>query len=72
MACAVDSPSGNDFEATYSPWPLRMYVIENGTIKFISRPENGTHNVMELRGWLEERGRIGRGEEGRGMRVVRW
>ena len=40
---------------TSAPWPIRLYVIENGVIQFISAPTDCTHDVSELRAWLEKR-----------------
>ena len=38
-----------------APWPIRLYVIENGVMQFISSPTECTHDVSELRLWLEQR-----------------
>lgn len=38
-----------------SAWPIRLYVIENGTMQFISAPTDCAHDVSELRAWLEKR-----------------
>jgi len=32
-----------------------MYVIEDGTVQFISAPTECAHDVRELRAWLEKR-----------------
>ena len=54
----VDNPeTGNPFESKYAPWPIRIYVIENGVMQFISSPTNCEHDVTELRAWLEHRHR---------------
>ena len=37
-----------------APWPIRLYVIEN-VMQFISSPTECTHDVSELRLWLEQR-----------------
>ena len=56
LKIAVDGPEeGNLFEKAYAPWPVRMFVIEDGTMQFISAPTECSHNVGELREWLEER-----------------
>lgn len=38
-----------------APWPIRLYVIDNGTMQFISAPTDCAHDVSELRAWLEKR-----------------
>lgn len=56
MKVLVDNPEkGNPFEAAFSPWPIRIYVIENGIMQFISEPTDCAHDVGELRAWLEKR-----------------
>ena len=56
MKVLVDDPEqGNLFEVAYAPWPIRIYAIENGVVKFISAPTDCTHDVTELRTWLEQR-----------------
>ncbi len=56
MQVVVDDPEqGNPFESAYAPWPIRIYVIENRVMQFISAPTDCTHDVNELRMWLEQR-----------------
>ena len=56
MAVVVDDPTrGNPFQSAYAPWPIRIYVIENGKMQYISAPENCAHDVTELRAWLAQR-----------------
>mmetsp|Transcript_25911 Transcript_25911/g.40658 ORF Transcript_25911/g.40658 Transcript_25911/m.40658 type:complete len:134 (+) Transcript_25911:1603-2004(+) len=56
MKVLVDNPeNGNLFGEAYAPWPIRLYVIENGTMQFISAPTDCAHDVSELRAWLEKR-----------------
>mmetsp|Transcript_9079 Transcript_9079/g.13683 ORF Transcript_9079/g.13683 Transcript_9079/m.13683 type:complete len:120 (+) Transcript_9079:1509-1868(+) len=56
MKVLVDDPEhSNLFEVAYSPWPIRLYVIENGMMRFISAPTDCAHDVSELRAWLEKR-----------------
>ena len=38
-----------------APCPIRLYVIENGMMRFISAPTDCAHDVSELRAWLEKR-----------------
>ncbi|GMI51026.1 hypothetical protein TeGR_g12658 [Tetraparma gracilis] len=53
---ALDDPAGgNAFGEAYSPWPIRMYVVEGGVLQFISEPRGCSHDVGELREWLEGR-----------------
>jgi len=55
MKVLVDNPeNGNRFGEAYA-WPIRLYVIENGTMQFISAPTDCAHDVSELRAWLEKR-----------------
>ena len=62
MKVVVDNPEqGNPFEAAFAPWPIRIYVIENGKLQYISAPTNCTHDVTELRDWLEQRHAITNG-----------
>jgi len=51
----VDDPLINAFEAAYAPWPLRIYVIENGKIEYISYPKNCTQDTEGLKAWLLRR-----------------
>lgn len=63
MKVLVDNPEiGNPFEKAYAPWPIRLFVIENGVIQFISAPTNCVHDVSELRRWLEQRHSAGKEE----------
>ena len=55
LKVAVDSPEGNAFEKAYAPWPVRMYVIEDGVVQFLSAPTDSAHDAAGLRDWLEER-----------------
>lgn len=56
LTVLVDDPEkGNPFEKAYAPWPIRIYVIENGKIQYISSPSDCAHDVGELRTWLEKR-----------------
>lgn len=55
MKVLVDDPTKNAFQSAYAPWPIRIYVIENGKMEYISAPTNCSHDVTELRTWLEER-----------------
>ena len=57
MKVLVDDPWDNAFEKAYAPWPLRMYVIENGKIEYISYPKNCTQDTEELKAWLLRRHR---------------
>ena len=55
MQVFADDPNGNAFQSAYAPWPIRIYVIEDGKMQYISAPENCTHDVTELRDWLAQR-----------------
>ncbi len=55
LEVAVDDPEGDAFQRLFAPWPIRLYVIEGGKMKFISEPTNCSHDVGALRGWLEQR-----------------
>ena len=41
-----------------APWPIRLYIIENGIVQYISEPDECTHHVSELRLWLEKRHKV--------------
>lgn len=51
----IDDPTNNAFEKDYAPWPIRLYVIENGVIQYISEPTECSHDVGQLRTWLNTR-----------------
>ena len=56
MKILVDDPEqGNLFEKAYAPWPIHIYVIENGIMQYISAPTDCAHDVSELRAWLKHR-----------------
>ena len=56
LQVVVDGPEqGNPFELKFAPWPIRIYVIENGVMQYISAPTDCAHDVNELRMWLEQR-----------------
>ena len=58
MKVLVDDPKsgkGNMFESAYAPWPIRIFVIENGVMQFISSPTECSHDVTEVRYWLDQR-----------------
>ena len=55
MTVLIDDPKDNAFEKAYAPWPIRMYVIENGKLQYISAPTDCSHDLGELREWLEKR-----------------
>ena len=55
MKVLVDDPNGNAFQSSYAPWPIRIYVIENGKMEYISVPVNCSHDITELQAWLKQR-----------------
>ncbi len=55
MGIAVDDPAGDAFQEAYAPWPIRMYVVEDGRMRFLSEPTECSHDVTALRAWLEDR-----------------
>ena len=45
----VDNPeTGNPFERTFAPWPIRFYVVLNGRIKYIADPTDCEYSLAEL------------------------
>ena len=41
----VDNPeSGDIFEKEYAPWPLRLYLIEDGVMKWIAQPKDCSYD----------------------------
>ena len=47
----VDDPElGDCFEKEYAPWPLRLYMIEDGVMKWIAEPKDCSYDlaVVEL------------------------
>tara|TARA_B100000795_G_scaffold5589_1_gene4087 strand:+ start:640 stop:993 length:354 start_codon:yes stop_codon:yes gene_type:complete len=56
LQVACDIPElDNPFEKYYAPWPLRLYVVQNGTMRFIAQPKNCTYDVTELRAFLVQK-----------------
>ena len=56
MPMFVDSPElNNPFEKAYAPWPLRLYVIENGKLTWIAEPKNCTYDASQLAAFLDSR-----------------
>mmetsp|Transcript_8217 Transcript_8217/g.17670 ORF Transcript_8217/g.17670 Transcript_8217/m.17670 type:complete len:134 (+) Transcript_8217:171-572(+) len=56
LTLLVDDPArGDPFEKEFSPWPIRIYVLENSKMRYISAPTDCAHDVTELRSWLENR-----------------
>ena len=56
MKCVVDIPEmGNPFEKAFAPWPLRLYVVEDGIMTWIAEPKNCEYDVSLLRDWLTRR-----------------
>lgn len=49
----------NDFDAAFSPWPLRFYVIErlNGrtAVTYIAQPKDCSYDICHLIAFLRER-----------------
>ena len=47
----VDDCERHDpFEQAYAPWPVRLYLIRDGILEWLSRPKNCSHedSVREL------------------------
>jgi len=55
MKVVVDDPDRNAFQSAYAPWPIRIFVIENSRIQYISSPKDCTHDVTVLGAWLKRR-----------------
>lgn len=45
----------NFFEAQFSPWPLRFYVVEDGKITYIAQPKNCEYDIFDLFSFLLQR-----------------
>ena len=51
LEVVVDDPElGDPFETAYAPWPLRLYLVRNGILKWIAEPKNCSYDdaVQEL------------------------
>lgn len=56
----VDAPEdGNPFEKAYAPWPLRLYVIHGGKMRYIAEPEECTYSLADLRTFVARWGTVG-------------
>jgi hypothetical protein len=56
MDCVVDDPEqGNPFEKAFAPWPLRLFVVEDGRLTWIAQPKNCEYDVALLREFLLQR-----------------
>ena len=56
MDCVVDNPElDNPFEKAFAPWPLRIFVVEDGVMVWIAEPNNCEYDVSLLRDWLTKR-----------------
>ena len=45
----------NEANVIYQAFPERLYVIEDGIVKFFSKPGPWSYNVGEVKSWLEAR-----------------
>jgi len=43
------------FDACYSPWPIRFYIIEDGKLVYKAMPKDCSYDIGEIRRWLEQR-----------------
>lgn len=43
----------NEFNDTYAAWPLRFYLIDNGTLEHIAMPTGGAYDMSEVDRWLD-------------------
>ncbi|KAF5839386.1 hypothetical protein DUNSADRAFT_957 [Dunaliella salina] len=62
MQMQVDPPETNNFETTFSPWPLRWFLVERGleagkpaVLLQKALPFNGTYDFAEVDKLLRER-----------------
>jgi len=46
---------GNDFNESYSSWPFRFWVIEQGAVGFKAMPQHSTYDLQTLEDWLQAR-----------------
>jgi len=40
------SVNGGDFQQAFSPWPIRMYILQGGCVRYVSEP--GTNSDIEV------------------------
>jgi hypothetical protein len=55
MHVVVDDPIDEAFQKVFAPWPIRMYIVEDGSMQLISEPTECSHDVGALREWLDNR-----------------
>lgn len=49
----------NTFEATYAPWPIRLYILRRDTcgvvrVCFIAMPQRCSYDITQVKQWLEQ------------------
>lgn len=44
----------NQFEMSFNPWPVRFYIVLDGTMIYKAQPnEENTYDLGEIRAWLQ-------------------
>jgi hypothetical protein len=38
----------NAFDVAFAPWPLRLYVVHQGKMAFVSMPHKGTYDLKQV------------------------
>lgn len=51
MPTVVDTME-NSFHETYSCWPIRFYLINNGVFDCVARPKKEGYDLTEIADWL--------------------
>ncbi len=47
-------PIANPFDAAFAPWPIRFYILQNSTVRYIAQPRGASYCPEELRTRLLE------------------
>ncbi len=55
LQVVVDGPEAGAFERAFAPWPIRMYIVEDGIMQLISEPTECSHDVASIKEWLDGR-----------------
>lgn len=44
----------NDFHCTYACWPIRFYLINDGVLEHVARPQKSGYDLTEIADWLSD------------------
>mmetsp|Transcript_7985 Transcript_7985/g.20533 ORF Transcript_7985/g.20533 Transcript_7985/m.20533 type:complete len:104 (-) Transcript_7985:388-699(-) len=42
------------FSEAFAAWPIRLFGLRDGEVRFIAQPVGGMYDLGELDGWLDE------------------